>query len=261
MNRMSRLGILYILLQCINTQALSQGVDSLAKYSYYVFAFTTDCKYVNGVKICRMVRYTAFIVQKNNKIYLVSAAHSFFDLQHKGQKPLSYIYPTHFQLRLYNKTTHLPETIDIDVSNKRPASNYFYSNPDVYAFEVNIPEKYEINSVEKFFTNNPNDFQKPIRGVSFGYPEFLNHSLSEAPIKCILNTSTYLDLFSATENINESDAALQPIECQAGVGDSGSPLFLILSNSKIIFGGLCIAENEGYVIFVRPKDVMNKLPK
>jgi hypothetical protein len=233
--------------------------DSLSKYSYFFYGFTNQCKTINGQLKCRVVKSSCFLVKKENKIYLVSAAHSFFNLNHAGQALPTYIYPTRFYLRVFTKITGLPDTLAFNVPPK-PADDYFLNNVDAFAIEINIPNKYIINTIEKFFPKIGRSFKKPIGAVMYGYLDKQGvDDLNQPVIKCTLSPETYFDSISITENKSESDAGLVKLGGEAGAGNSGSPLFLILANSKIIFGGLCMATNNGKIVFVRPKDVIKKI--
>jgi hypothetical protein len=239
---------------------IREDENSLSKYSYFFYGFTDECKVINVVYLCRTITGTGFLVRINGSIYLLSAAHSFFDLKHFGEEPKKYTYPTKFYLRLYRENSHNPDTISFDVSRLHPPEDYFYNHADVFWFKINIPDKYQIYSIENLLTENPKDFKKSKKGIMYGYPHIDTFDFSRQPIKSTFDASTYLDSISMTENKNESDPGLKQLDGYAAEGNSGSPLFLILNNSKIIFGGLCIAINDNKVIFVRPKDVIKEMP-
>jgi len=250
---------LFILLLIISKFCISQ--DSLSKYSYFFFGYTDQCKVINGQPKCRVVKSTCFLVRKANKLYLVSAAHSLFNLNHTGQTPPPYIYPTRFYLRVFTKGNHLADTLPFNVPPK-PASDYFLHNVDAYAIEIKIPNRYIINTVDKFFFKiSDNSFRKSIEAVMYGYLDKQGvENLQQPAMKCTFNPNSYWDSISITENQGESDAGLVKLEGEAEAGNSGSPLFLISGKAKIIFGGLCFATNNGKVFFIRPADVLKKIP-
>jgi hypothetical protein len=236
-------------------------MSDLDKYSYYFYNYT-DCKIVNNQKICRVIGATGFLIKKGNNLYLVSAAHSFFDLQHEGQEPLKYDYPRQFNLRVYPKNSNVPETITVDVSKQHPPTNYFYSHPDVYFVKIDIPKKYQVYSVEETFTKRSKDYEKTKEGIMFGYPETGAFNINRPPDSAIFETSTYLDSVNIVEYKTENQAALKQTSGTAITkGFSGAPMFLLLPNSKIIFGGVCIATNSMKTIFIRPSFVLSEMPK
>lgn len=72
----------------------------------------------------------------------------------------------------------------------------------------------------------------------YGYPQ---KSGVDPCNRVVLNTDTYSTPVHPMQNPTESDAALWVENVLHGIGDTGAPLFLKLLNSKIIFGGICIA--------------------
>jgi len=236
-------------------------LDELSKYSYYFYAQTKDCRIIDRQIKCRMVGSTGFLVKDGKDLYLVSAAHSLFDLQHKGEPPLTYEYPKLFYLRLYKKKSNLPDTIPIDLSKLRPTDNYFYNHSDVFWIKINTPvDKYQIHTINHLLSKKKSEYTKIKETVMFGFPQLPSFDQNRHAIEMTFSPSNYLDSVNITENKTESQAALIPISGYGDKGYSGSPLFLKLSNSKIVFGGLCIAENNGRIIFVRPKFVFKEAP-
>lgn len=257
-----RIIILLLFILPFSSDSKSQTYpDSLKKYCYYFYAQTNDCRNMGGEIQCRIVSSTGFLVKKGRALYLVSAAHSLFDLQHEGQLPLPYQYPTTFYLRLYKNNSNTPDTIPINLSQFKPAKNYFYTHSDVFWVKIKSPiSKYQIHTINHFLATEKNDYIDIKDAVMFGFPQLPIFDPNRDALRMTFNPANYLDSINITENKTESQAAIKPISGDGDKGYSGAPLFLKLSNSKIIFGGLCIAENNGKVIFVRPSFVFKEAP-
>ena len=116
------------------------------------------------------------------------------------------------------------------------------------------------STINHFLAKRKNDYTDIKNAVMFGFPQIQIFDPNRDAVKMTFNPADYLDSVNITENKTESQAAIQPISGNGDKGYSGAPLFLKLSNSKIIFGGLCIAENSGKVIFVRPSFVFKEAP-
>jgi hypothetical protein len=247
-----------ILLLVLLTQSKHEDENSLAKYSYYFYGFTDECKYFGNDKKCRVIGATGFLLKKNENLYLVTAAHSLFNLQHENQEPLKYKYPTKFFLKLNLKGSNAPMSFPFDVSLQHPPNNYFSNHSDVYCFKIDIPDKYQVYSIESLIDEK--HYHNALKGVMYGYPDIGIFNLDMEPSKATFDVSTYLRTLNITENKEESQAGLKQLSGDAGKGDSGAPLFLILNSSNVVFGGMCIASHNDEVIFVRPNNILKELP-
>ena len=250
MPRIIKILLFSFLLQSLTLYAQDQD-DTLKKYSYLIKAMIPDSvKVVNGVTYSKWMQCTGFLITEKGKIYLVSAAHSLLGVRDGFEPPAKH--PTVFYLFVKKLNSEERVMVEIDLTGRIPKSDssYFKTNPDFYCVQLDIPPIYELNTINSFFSKDSTDYDKAYIALMYGYPE---KSYVDSCNRVVLKMDNYFTPVHPEDNPTESDAALRAIDGLHGSGDSGAPLFLKLGNSKVIFGGICVATFKDNIIFIRPE--------
>lgn len=238
------------------TQELQKDT-SLMKYSYFIYGNNLDHSIQQG---------TAFFIRRNKKIYLGTARHlitGYDDV--KGAMENNY--PDTLYVRIYdkdNKPYFLP--INIKSIKETTKQDLFYQSPDLYFYRIIIPQKFKVNTLEKYILNFSMSNQQPENVFACGYP--IKRGLDDRKTHMILSpTIAYGRLFteySKTLGVdNTMDSLDYPIKYNGDdihQGFSGCPAYFIL-NGNIIFGGVFFMFNSkrNIAYFVRPEVVRKML--
>lgn len=222
----------------------------LQDYTYMVWSTIT--RPIGGGSYQRFTpAASAFFVRKNNKLFLISAGHTF-------NVEDSSLTLTEFFIKLYNKNEDIYEPYKIDVS---PVSQIkpktFPKNwADVSLLPVEIPSKYEVNSIERFFYDSVIDYRKVsyVKTYNFSNPNKpyirnlpkMDSGLLEKDINGLVVWNGGI-----IDTINYEVVSLNN---QFGQGGSGSPIFLFMKNGQIIFGGIGILKDtlSHSIIAIKP---------
>jgi hypothetical protein len=134
-------------------------------------------------------------------------------------------------------------------------TDFFYKNADVYAIKIILPKGYTVNSIKRFISKKTIDYTDLKSAVMFGFRGETIH-------ECELDERN-ITYINATENKDESDLKLVIKGGSCGRGNSGSPLFLELKNSKIVFGGICLGGviDNPEAVFVQPSYLKESIKK
>lgn len=237
-------------------QANGQDVDSLSKYSYFLFAPTKDIG-INeaGQKQNKSKMATVFFIRKNKRLYLVSAAHSILGLDYNNKFEKDF--PDTFYLRLYKQNS--TEMFDLKFSVTQLKSgidtNFYKSHYDIIFYQMNLPE-FDVKSIENFIDIGDTLYNKIVEAAVYGFASSDGGDLTKSTI----------DYRSLTKiNLNSNFNFYNSFSIKSGKpsnGFSGSPLFLKTADSRIIFGGVSVAGNDKVLTFVPPKtiiEILNKL--
>lgn len=235
--------------------------DSLKQYSYLVYGFH------HGDKSNVYVGTGSFF-KKGHRMYFISSNHLFsgFDSEAKRRND----YPDTFYINLKDKKSGKNVKYAVDIRNYKrdnPAV-YNFDFPDFLIFRVRHSEKYKINSIEIFMSNDKiidNDisyvngygyFQKSIDNLNkFSGLEPLIFS---GTTKGEYEFKMYMNIFLKIDSINYYVYPSKYIDLR---GASGSPVFQILKSGKIVFGGIYTASNpeEKIYLIVRPEYIMKHI--
>lgn len=223
---------------------VSEGRDSLAKYSYFMQGFQAkvDPLVQNG---------NGFFFRANHKLLFVTARHLatldslsrnkfdlFIEKQSDGKEVLQLLLPGDGK-------------ISIESSHKVP---------DVYIHDFSSFENYSIKSVEKLI-----DWEQ--KGINQGdtaviFTQYYNERLNAKAVKecMLLVKSTNKIFFRSTNSIDTCNYSLNIIGDAVGPGSSGAPIF-IKRSSNWQFGGICSkGSNEARIMYaVRPEIIIRML--
>ncbi|MFP5043092.1 hypothetical protein [Parasediminibacterium sp. JCM 36343] len=249
----SRLLLICTFLTLIS-KASGQKMDSLSKYSYFLFAPTNEIE-INpaGQNQNKSKIATVFFIRKNNKLYLFSAAHSIIGLDYEGKFEKNF--PDTFYLRLYKPNS--TEMFDLKFNRKQLLgisvdSDYYKTHYDIIYFPMRLPD-FEINSIENFITDKELiDDEVPNEAIVYGFAAKNGGDITSSNID-------YKTLHPV--NLHNKSTTYNSFLIKSGqptYGFSGSPLLLKTKDSKIIFGGLTVAGTEKVLTFV-PQQVIKKI--
>lgn len=160
---MKSFAFIYLLLLSISEYSQNQnGIDSLSNYSYFIFGNTSEKSIHQG---------TVFFVRKNEKIYLVTAAHNFNGWNYTKNLCTSCPYLDTLYLRVYRKDNGIAEFLTIDISRLKLSipKGFISETPDLYFYEIAFPDTYKLFTIEKLFTKSINP-HKNEEILTYGYP-------------------------------------------------------------------------------------------
>lgn len=259
---MRKLHMLTVILLLNSKCSLSQNFDSaLTKYTYLLVSQLIGTEYIKG---------SCFFVEKNNKIFFITAAHV-----NKPWNPIErkmyYDIPDTFYIKFLNKNTKKPEWyIFNNKGAKSDTAKYtIYDYSDLFIAEVSIPKYYEINTVNKYLKwEDSLSYAKQSRAFAYGYSdsESKTHAemLYESPLLFTGKISSISPgIISATNEIkfNRLNYTVSIIndDIMDLKGLSGAPIFLKAPNSQITFGGLIFARTKDQVCVIRPEFIFKRL--
>lgn len=237
----------------------------LSKYSYYLYLEVDANSIEEG---------TGFLVRKNNQLYLVTASHAisghYYDSLGMHIKPN---YPDILNLRVTRKQDGVMDFFPINIFEAKKKINllHYSKTPDICFIKIDLPEKYQINTIESLIVEYPTSQIVPDNCIMFGFPngsssipklEYLRRNASLATGKVQnysyalkWNANPYIDINQYWDDFNYI-AFLTGV---FGAGNSGTPIFFT-SSQKVIFGGMCVAGNyEAKQLFALRPEVIKQL--
>jgi hypothetical protein len=234
-----------------------QQIDSLSKYSYFLFAPTKEIEINSiGQKQNKSKIATVFFIRKNNNLYLFSAAHSILGLDYNNKFEDNF--PDTFYLRLYKPNSN--EMFDLKFSPKKliaidADATYYKTHYDIIYFPMTLPA-FDIKSIENFISENELIQEEIIEeAVVYGFAAKDGGDITKSVIE--YKTMTKVNLHGNSTVYN----SFLIKNGQPTYGFSGSPLFVKTKDSKIIFEGLAVAGTDKVLTFVPPQIVREILKK
>ena len=243
-------------------------IDSLQKYSYQIYFY-----FKTGVP--QHIGATCFFIKKENKTFLITANHIFslLDIFNYGKNSL---HKDTLFVGLYTDDKQDLELFPIDISCFLKTNKYnedtLELKGDYVFYEISIPKKYSIYSVEKFIDSNYINLENPDSAIVYGYRTFGNDTGAlEAPSiksRCQVFGNIKNPIRFAYKNKNNfSSYYLFCKDMIVGGGFSGAPVFWIYNlndnpfKKKIIFGGLLWGGylQKPYNFVIRPDLIVHDL--
>ena len=266
--------LLLFLVSFVALSSFSQNTSKyteLQKFSYLLIGIT------NGVPTTES---TAFFLKKNNKIYLVSAYHSFSSWDGYNGKKMLPINDT-IRIRIVDKKTKNIVFMPFNVKKIVDGSThiFYYRTPDVYMLELSNPKEltlYDINIIDddKLVYDKRNGI--PNRVIFYGFNNGIlkiKHIGDFKTVKSILSTGKMIGNMNQKRQIFDLQSRSIFIDSlnykttnKGAEGDSGSPVFFEYLNKKtgkafFTFGGIVSVGDapSGTLLMVKPTQVMPPL--
>jgi hypothetical protein len=229
-----------------------QQNEDLRKYSYLIRGFKVRKVASNGISK-HTYTGTGFFIRKNGKVVLVTADHIF-------NKDASVMLQAYWVI-VFNKKTNKQDSINIgDLSKigKIQPDEYIKNYKDAIAIPITISGSYKINSIEKFLIPYNEDYRKIDHYINYSFPG--NAKFPYLPTLDIGNVNADINSPLGYGKDGVLDTVAYPLISKSkkfDMGSSGSPVFFILKNNKIEFGGIGIAKSlpSLNIITIKPKIV------
>lgn len=245
----------------INTQSkpLFSQYDTLMKFSYEMIPV------INGkIDGNQNGGATAFFVSLYNRLFLVSNYHVFVQMHTTTKKPLP-IQCDSIALRykIKGSDNFKFKMIDLREIKKKHPPIYFFEQPDLFVYEIKMPDSALIYSIEHMFDTVPLKKLYPKEHVSYGYYQ-------EAPLpqQMVFTALTYLfdpyidvtDSVGGGRNFKLYNSYMVTPGSKAGM--SGAPVFIkydtIIRNlryERLVFGGVIMGHDRDNTTVVKPYEL------
>lgn len=235
--------------------------DSLKKYSYLIYQIGKDSTIHTG---------TGAFVKVGHKVYFLSSKHVFGGFDSDAKKKLNYPDTLYILLKDKKTGTRTKYLVDIKKYKRLTIPTYNFESPDYVSFLIKNPEHYEINSIEKFISNEVVVDSAISYIVGFGYLQKKVNKPEDIfqfePLQFSGTTNgeysfkMYHKKYDKVDSINYYAYPTNYLDLR---GASGSSIFQVLKSGKILFGGIYTASNpeEKIYLFVRPNFILNSIKR
>ncbi|WP_437398499.1 trypsin-like peptidase domain-containing protein [Flagellimonas lutimaris] len=222
------------ILYSISAYSQSDSMMDIPDYSYFLFEMRNN----------DMKQGTGFFIKKDNKTYLVTAAHNFHVDKTATNKTTN-----EFYLRLKKKG----KTALLLINNNPLPKTEVTKNLDINFYEINIPSDYEINIIDLV----PDKIVTPENIICYGYavvdgnednPQLYVENLkpTEFKGKVKFEYQKPIKYFETQEKDYHNYVVKYEVD-SLGRGTSGAPVFSINKKNGFItyhFAGLIHTRNE-----------------
>ena len=233
--------------------------DSLSNYSYFVYGLINKRAIKQG---------TAFLVRKNNKVYIGTALHVLSGLEFDNDSLISdNLFPDSVFLRLYRKDNNKAYFFEFDIKAAKILAKHLniLDHPDFLFLEIKVPSFCKIYSIETPIKNYKAPKKFPLNILIYGYPvnDFETNSsiyvrlpAERTDLVCSVDDYNKPFFWSHTEKFDKNILTFPNNEDKIRRGYSGSPVFFI-DKKDVKFTGMLIMdtthENNKTVDLVKPE--------
>ena len=255
----ARLSAVFFLtiLTAITAMAQNHAMDSLKKYSYYVFGKQPTA---DGESM-QTVEGTCFFIKTDSTVFLVSAKHLMTSWSTADAEKLS-LYPDTLFIRFPSagNSSFFDFAIDIRPLKAAAEGSYYYNEPDIFVMPFPDAAKFSVNmlSVTEL---EPIPAGVNAASVVYGFPKtdpfLLEGRLYSSPAENI----SYRD---NKKNAAISDKINYLIKCDGMVqgGYSGAPVFLKNDDAAAWYFGGIVSQGvpgDNYFFVVKPAFLLEQV--
>jgi hypothetical protein len=265
------LSLFAILLLQVSKAQTAHSVDSLRKFSYFIFG--NDIGYLNknipDKTLSRFIHGTCFFARIEGSTFLISAKHVLTPFNTLDSTYSSW-YPDTLYIKVKSAITFNDTLWPVATDYKDTVhGSYFYNDPDVFVLKMKDEKRYFFYSVENYFKVNLADSEIQKSAYLFGFPfikspsfeDMMGLSSSICKLSAYTKIGSVISLGDGHYDAHHYWFSMDP-DCTFREGDSGSPIFFKETNEKYwLFGGLVSAYNpqSKLVSITRPDEVLKKL--
>jgi hypothetical protein len=255
--------ILLLLIPLFSLSQSQEKIDSLKKYTYFIYG-----KY--GVN--NAIVGSGCFVKSNGKTFVVSNKHvlTAWDGK-KNMKKDSFPDTMWVKIPLPEANNFYELPINSKAISDTITGNTFFKDPDVFVWEVFIPKKVHINTLENFIERSVNQSQLDNLVYSWSYPYYFTSHIPTTnipPPPCELSISTFHTQLAERVRVygtNEYDTIYYTLKKKfgkAGHGSSGSPVFFLSYDTRRwIFAGLISGTgiSDDFIVVIKPSFVIDAI--
>jgi hypothetical protein len=230
--------------------AQTHPMDSLKKYSYYVFGNqpTPDGKSMQTVE------GGCFFVKADSGIFLVSAKHLFTSWSTAdAEKPVLYPDTLFVRLTAADGNGFVDFPIDIRKIKAQVQGSFYYNEADIFVLPFPDTGRFTINAIS-LAEIEPVSADTKTSSIVYGFPKTNPYHLEGRVFSSPGENITYRD---NKRNVDVNDKINYLIECEGVVqgGYSGAPVFLKKDGSETWYFGGIVSQGvpgDNYFFVVKP---------